>query len=111
MEALLLRTPYRGPSLPLGTSQSQAHPDARHAARCEAIMTDAAYMRRYRERHREGYGPVVACACGCGSQFRQYDGYNKRPRRYAPGHNGRGKPQSEAQRAKFRATIERRKRS
>lgn len=50
-------------------------------------MTTAAYMQAYREQHRSGYGPIVACACGCGKTFRQYDGHNKKERRYVQGHN------------------------
>lgn len=72
-------------------------------------MTTAAYMRAYREKNKAGFGPMITCACGCGATFRQFSGYNREERRYKAGHNGRGKPQSEAQRAKFRATIERRR--
>jgi hypothetical protein len=35
--------------------------------------------------------PLIACACGCGTQLRTYDG-DGRPRAYIPGHNGRINP-------------------
>ena len=71
-------------------------------------MTTAEYMRAYRANHKAGFGPIVACKCGCGARFRKFDGYNKQERRYLAGHNGRGRPRSAEARAKFSATIRKR---
>jgi hypothetical protein len=71
-------------------------------------MTTAEYMREYRERRKSGFGPFVACKCGCGKRFRKYDGHNKKARRFVAGHNGRGRPRSAEARAKFSATIRKR---
>ncbi len=42
-------------------------------------------MRAVAESERPGMGDAIACACGCGETFREYDD-RKRRRRYLPGH-------------------------
>lgn len=39
--------------------------------------------------------PEIACGCGCGEQFKRYDG-SGRPRRFLPGHNGHEAARQEA---------------
>lgn len=50
----------------------------------------AVWMEGYRERHQEGFGPVVSCACGCGATFRKFD-YSHQERRFKQGHQRKGK--------------------
>ena len=39
--------------------------------------------------------PIIACACGCGAEFRRYDAANRR-RAYWPGHNSQAAPTQDA---------------
>lgn len=44
----------------------------------------SSYQRTWRARVGD-HGPLIACACGCGATFRQFN-YNGHARRYVAGH-------------------------
>jgi hypothetical protein len=54
--------------------------------------------RRSRGGRRRKVRPIVACGCGCGVTFEQYD-HSRRPRRYVAGHNRLPSPTMDVLRA------------
>lgn len=54
------------------------------------------------------YGPIVQCACGCGTSFPTYSKWGT-PRRYVHGHHVRVRPVSEETRGKLRTAARRRR--
>lgn len=43
-------------------------------------------FRRDDDKKHEPQGPVIECACGCGTKLKQFDHWN-RERKYLPGHH------------------------